>query len=241
MTHGRSGQPVVPLQDVVGWDVRTWGRAVAAWERALETMPPGPLDVLEVGAGPGGPSLWLAARGHRVVTSNLGETERLARPLHERYGLADRIEYRDLDLVAGLPYREAFDVVVFKSVLGGLGSADPALPARALDEVRAALRPGGLVLWAENLRGNWLHRAARGIAYRIRRARTWQYLTLPRLRELLTARFEAVELHAGGVLAVLGPNERARDRLARVDQALLDRALPASWHYMAYGTARRPR
>lgn len=229
-----------PVSDIIGWDVRTWGRAVETWERALEALPSGPLDALEVGAGPGGPSLWLALKGHRVVTSNLGETERLARPLHERYGVADRIEYRDLDLTAGLPYRESFDVIVFKSVLGGLGSADPALPGIALDEVLAALRPGGLVLWAENLRGNWVHRCARSLAYRIRRARTWQYLTLTRLRELFGARFADVELHAGGVLAVLGTSEPSRDRLARADQAFFNRLVPASWHYMAYGTARKP-
>lgn len=229
-----------PLADIVGWDVRTWGRAIETWERALAALPDGPLDVIEVGAGPAGPSLWLALKGHRVVTSNLGETERLARPLHERHGVADRIEYRDLDLTAGLPYRAAFDVVVFKSVLGGLGSADPALPPAALDAIRDALRPGGLLLWAENLRGNWLHRSARWAAYRIRRARAWQYLTLRRLRELLDARFVDVDVHVGGVLAVLGASEPARDRLARADQAVFDKIVPASWHYMAYGFARKP-
>lgn len=229
-----------PVADIIGWDVRTWGPAVEVWGRALAAMPEGPLDVLEVGAGPGGPSLWLAMQGHRVVTSNISATEQQARPLHERYGVADRIEYRDMDLTATLPYRDHFDVVVFKSVLGGLGGVDPELPAVALDEIRAALRPGGLLLWAENLRGNWLHRAARSLAYRIRRVPIWQYLTLRRLRSLLAARFADTELHVGGVLAVLGTSEPARDRLARADQACFDRIVPASWHYMAYGSARRP-
>lgn len=228
------------LTDIVGWDVRTWGPAVDAWERALESLPSGPLDVLEVGAGPGGPSLWLALKGHRVVTSNLGQTEAQARPLHERYGVADRIEYRDLDLTSGLIAPASFDVVVFKSVLGGLGSADPALPAMALDAIRTALRPGGVLLWAENLRGNWLHRTARAVAYRIRGVAIWQYLPLRRLRELLEARFTEVDMNVGGVLAVLGTSESARDRLARADQACFDRIVPASWHYMAYGSARTP-
>ncbi len=231
------------IEDVVGWDVRTWSRAVEFWEQALQAFvsmgDDRSLDVLEIGAGPGGPSAWLAAKGHRVVTSNLDNTEQLARPLHERLGLADRIEYRDLDLLAGLPYRGAFDVVVFKSVLGGLGGEDSALARRAIAEIHAALKPGGLLLWAENLRGNVGHRLARGIAYRVRRARTWHYLPLGRLRSLLTGAFVDVEVRVGGVLAVLGTSERARDRLARVDQAVLDRVLPASWHYMAYGSARR--
>jgi len=229
-----------PLSDVIGWDVRTWGRAVATWERALEALPDGPLDALEVGAGPGGPSLWLALKGHRVVTTNLGETERQARPLHERYGVAGRVEYRDVDLTDGVPFREQFDVVVFKSVLGGLGGVDPALPVGALDAIHAALRPGGVLLWAENIRGNWLHRAARALAYRVRGVSIWQYLTLRRLRELIGTRFVDVEVHVGGVLAVFGTSERARDRLARADQAFVDRIVPASWHYMAFGTARKP-
>ena len=231
------------IEDVVGWDVRTWSKAVEFWERALqafvETGDDRQLDVLEIGAGPGGPSAWLAAKGHRVVTSNLDNTELLARPLHERLGLANRVEYRDLDLLAGLPYRDSFDVIVFKSVLGGLGGEDPALGERAVEEIRAALKPGGLLLWAENLRGNVGHRLARGIAYRVRNARTWHYLSLKRLRSLLLGAFVDVEVRVGGVLAVLGTSERARDRLARADQAAFDRILPASWHYMAYGSARR--
>ncbi|MBO9578037.1 MAG: class I SAM-dependent methyltransferase, partial [Microbacteriaceae bacterium] len=109
--------PTALLADIVGWDVRTWGRAVSTWDAALAALPAGPLDVLEVGAGPGGPSLWLALKGHRVTTSNLDHTEALARPLHERYGVADRVTYVDLDLTAGSPFDAAFDVVVFKSVL----------------------------------------------------------------------------------------------------------------------------
>ncbi len=234
------------MADIVGWDVRTWSQAVDCWERALagyggeRSGPMRPLDVLEVGAGPAGPSLWLALKGHRVVTSNLGDTAALARPLHERYGVADRVEYRDLDLLAGLPYREAFDVVVFKSVLGGFGDPDPALPAVALAAIRAALKPGGLLLWAENLRGTAVHRFARWFAYRVRHARTWHYLTSTRLRALLAADFVDVDFHAAGTLAVLGTNERARERLAVLDRSVLDRLQPAPWHYMAYGTARRP-
>lgn len=225
------------LADVIGWDVRTWAPAVEAWERAL---PAGRLDVLEVGAGPGGPSLWLALKGHRVVVSDLAATEAQARPLHERYGVAETIEYRDLDLTAGLPYRDAFDVIVFKSVLGGLGGVDPELPGHALDEIRVALRPGGVLLWAENIRGNWMHRGARALAYRIRGVAMWQYPSLRRLKDLLTERFVDVDVRVGGVVAVFGTSEAARHRLAGADRALLNRLVPASWHYMAYGSARKP-
>lgn len=218
--------------DILGWDVRTWSPAVDRWSAAIAGRP-APLRCLEVGAGPGGPSAWLALQGHDVVCSNLTDAEASARPLHERLGVAARVEYREIDLSRTIPYRDEFDVVVFKSVLGGLG--DLATARRAMDEIRAALRPGGVLLWAENIRGSWLHRAARAL-----RGRTgaWRYPTLGELRELLDG-FSAVDVHVGGVLAVLGPTERLRAGLAAVDRAAVDRVTPAGWHYMAYGTATR--
>lgn len=222
------------MTDVVGWDVGTWSTAARFWERTIEPMG-GPLDVLEVGAGPGGPSLWLALQGHRVVCSNLDHTETLARPLHERHGIADRIEYRDLD-VANLPYENHFDLIVFKSVLGGIPHGGRELQREALQQVRKALKPGGRLIFAENLRGTPLHRLARSVAYRRRGVPKWQYLTLSALREFLRD-FREVKLGATGVLALFGRSESQRRSLARADARFWNRAVPASWHYVVYGTA----
>jgi len=230
------------MADILGWDVRTWSRAVEAWQaplrRAALRHPDRPLQTLELGAGPGGPSLWLAAQGHQVTCTNYDNTELLARPLHERYGVTDRIEYRDLDVLSAAPEADRYDVIVFKSVLGGLGGDDASRAATAMAWIFASLRPGGTLLFAENIRGTWGHRLARSVAYRVRGA-SWRFLPLRELRAHL-APFESVELTASGFLAVLGTTESARDRLARADEALFDRIVPASWHYMAYGSALRP-
>jgi len=226
------------LADVVGWDVGTWSTPVRFWERVVEPMG-GRLDVLEVGAGPGGPSLWLALQGHRVVTSNLDHTQRQARPLHERYGVADRVEYRDLD-VANLPYQDHFDLIVFKSVLGGIPHGGRELQREALVQLHRALKPGGRLIFAENLRGTPLHRLARAVAYRRRGVPKWQYLTLRDLREFLRD-FREVELRTTGVLALFGRSEDRRRALARADARFWNRAVPASWHYVVYGTAVKER
>lgn len=228
--------PAAPTRaDVLGWDVRTWSPALERWEREVGEAPPR-LRCLEVGAGPGGPTLWLASRGHEVVCTNLANTEGQAAPLHRRFGVQDRVEYRDIDLREGLPYRDEFDVVVFKSVLGGLGD-DLGFARDVIDEIRAALRPGGVLLFAENIRGGLVHRAARALAYRVR-GTSWRYPTLDELRGLVTRVGEA-DLAVGGVAAVLGPTERVRRVLAGADRAALDRLTPERWHYMAYGVARR--
>ena len=225
------------LADVVGWDVGTWSSAVRHWESVLAPRG-GPLDCLEVGAGPGGPSLWLALAGHRVTCSNLDHTETQARPLHERYGIADRVTYRDLDVQA-LPFHEEFDVAVFKSVLGGIPDGGQAEQRLAIENLHAALRPGGLLLFAENLRGTPVHRLARSAAYRRRGVPQWRYLSLSELREHLRD-FELVQLHTTGVLALFGPTETSRRALSRVDRVLGNRLMPARGHYVVYGSALKP-
>ena len=227
--------PEPALVDLLHWDVRTWSVALDAWAPVVAAAPP-VLRCLEVGAGPGGPTLWLAAQGHDVVCTNLAGTREQAFPLHERYGVVDRVEYRDIDLREGLPYRDEFDVVVFKSVLGGLG-ADPAFARSVIAEIRAALKPGGVLLFAENLRGSPVHRAARWLAYRVRRS-SWRYPTLDELTGLLDA-FDDLDLRTNGSVAVLGPTEGIRSVLAGLDAAALVRITPARWRYMAYGVARR--
>jgi SAM-dependent methyltransferase len=222
------------MADVAGWDVATWSKAVRFWEHFVEPMG-APLDVLEVGAGPGGPSLWLASLGHRVTTSNLDKTEEQARPTHERHGVADRVTYLDLD-IADLPYENAFDIVVFKSVLGGIPHGGRELQREALVQIRKALRPGGRLVFAENLRGTPLHRLGRWVAYRRRGVPKWQYLTLRDLREFLRD-FREVQLRTTGVLALFGRTEPRRRALARADARFWNRAVPASWHYVVYGTA----
>lgn len=221
--------------DILGWDVRTWSPALDCWAAAIGERA-APMRCLEVGAGPGGPSLWLASLGHEVVCTNLADTEAQAAPLHRRFGVGHRVEYRDIDLREGLPFRDDFDVVVFKSVLGGLGD-DPAFARDVMAQIHAALRPGGHLLFAENTRGGMLHRGARRLAYRIRRS-SWRYPTLAELDGLL-AGYRDVRMRVGGVAAVFGPTEGIRDVLARLDRAVLERLAPRDWHYMAYGTARR--
>jgi SAM-dependent methyltransferase len=222
------------LADVVGWDVGTWSTPVRFWERVVEPMG-GPLDVLEVGAGPGGPSLWLALQGHRVVTSNLDNAEALARPLHERHGVVDRVEYRNLD-VANLPYENQFDLVVFKSVLGGIPHGGREQQRAAVAQLHKALKPGGRLIFAENLRGSPLHKLGRRLAYRRRGVPIWRYVTLGDLRAFLRD-FREVQLEVTGVLALFGTSEPRRRSLAKADQRFWNRVVPPSWHYVVYGTA----
>lgn len=217
------------LKDVLVWDVRTWSVAVEFWDESISDDGAA-LDCLEIGAGPGGPSLWLALRGHRVVCSNLANTEAMASELHEKYGVSASIEYRDID-VTDVPYENHFDVVIFKSVLGGVGS----LQDQAMQQILKSLKPGGRLLFAENVRGTVLHRIARSIAYRIR-GTSWRYPSLAQMRAHLGG-FTSSEIRTTGVLAMFGTSESARLALAAVDDRVANRITPRSWKYVSYGVA----
>lgn len=224
----------IPVTDIVGWDVRTWAKAVAYWESLLPDDGR-VLRCLEIGAGPGGPSLWLAARGHEVICSNVANTRAQAGPLHERYEV-ETIRYEDID-ARNIPYRDAFDVVIFKSVLGGAG-ATLDQQRHVIGQIHEALAPGGLLLFAENLRGAWLHRAVRALVYRLRRA-SWRFVAAHELRAML-AIFGDWELRSTGFLALLGVTEGHRRALAVVDD-VIGAGVPASWRYVGYGSALKSR
>lgn len=229
------------MQDIVSWDVRTWSTAVLFWESVLAARPTTePLRCLELGAGPGGPSLWLAMRGHDVLCSNWQATEAHARPLHERYGMvggrddarAGRIAYRDVDATQ-MPFENEFDIIVFKSVIGGVG--DKAAQDLAMQGILRALKPGGTLLFAENLRSTLLHRLVRTIAYRVRGS-SWRYVTVKEMRPHL-ARYSHHRVLTTGFLAMFGLKEHQRSALAVADDRVFNRLVPRSWHYVSYGAA----
>lgn len=221
---------LVTAADIVGWDVRTWAKAVDYWRTELPDSA-GPLRCLEIGAGPGGPSLWLALAGHEVICSNFQNTREQASPLHERFGI-DSIAYEDID-ANNIPYENEFDLVVFKSVLGGAAATAEA-QAGVIRQIHAALKPGGTLLYAENLRGTWVHRLARAIAYRLRRA-SWRFVSPQELRGMLAV-FDRHEFRATGFLSLFGVTESQRAALAAVDDAVFAR-VPATWCYVGFGKA----
>jgi len=218
------------VRDIVTWDVRTWSTAVVYWDTVLGT-PERPLRCLEIGAGPGGPSLWLALRGNSVLCTNWQATREQAAPLHDRYGMTG-IEYQDVDATQ-IPFENEFDLIVFKSVLGGVG--DKAAQDRAMAGIHRALKPGGRLLFAENLRGTVLHRLARAIAYRVR-GTSWRYVTVKELTPHL-AKYSRHDIRTTGFLSMFGVRESQRDALAKADDRVFNRIVPASWHYVSYGSA----
>lgn len=225
------------MRDIVEWDVPTWQHAVRGWQRALDAyLPDGQgKTVLEIGARHGGVSLFFALRGFDCLCTDkvVPDDFAAAQALHRQYGVQDQMRYELVDGTA-LPYPdESFDVVVFKSVLGHVGrdGQEQRIPL-AIGEMRRVLKPGGLLLFAENLDASALHRFMRRRF--VRWGKQWNYLTLPRLREYL-APFATVELHTYGFWGCMAKDRWYSDLADR----LCCRKDVSENHYMCYGWAKK--
>lgn len=221
------------LTDVFQWDVATWSRALPLWERAIAEHPGG--DALAIGEREGGLSLWLASKGKRVLCTDVEPLPAAAPSLHRRYGLSERITYDVQDVTALTLPDASVDQVAFKSVIGALGTRDRQI--QAIMEIHRVLRPGGALLFAENLNGTLLH--ARLRKHFVRWEHYWRYLRMPADRELF-APFERVEFRTTGVAHNLGRSEAQRTMLAGMDRVLC-RLVPSSWNTVLFGVCTKAR
>jgi SAM-dependent methyltransferase len=222
------------IDAIIGWDIANWSNFLPFCERFLEAYPAG-RQALEVGARQGGLSLYLALKGYDVVCSDIETPELAAWPLHARHGAAAKITYRALDVLAP-PYPAAtFDLIIFKSVLHALPQAR--LQAQALKELHRLLRPGGLLLFAENLRASPLHRLVRKLMLPGGLLRARRYPTAAEIRTWCRI-FREFQGESWGFLGVWGWREPVRRRLARLDAVMVP-FLPPEWRYILFACARK--
>lgn len=147
------------IKDNIQWDVLTWSKAIAYWEKNVDWSKVE--HCLELGGRQGGLSLWLAMKGKKVICSDLEDVELTAKSLHRKYNIENEISYEDID-ATNIPYVEYFDVIVFKSIIGGIAKIGIIeVQKKVFQEIYKALKPGGILLFAENLVASPLHQFAR--------------------------------------------------------------------------------
>ncbi|MFM7104144.1 MAG: class I SAM-dependent methyltransferase [Flavobacteriales bacterium] len=221
--------------DFLGWDIRSWSRALRYWEKILPEPNENSL-ALELGGREGGLSLWLASKGYKVVCSDLQDVALTANKLHSRFDPFGRIRYEDID-ATNIPYQETFDIVVLKSVLGGVGYNDNLeAQMQVFREVHRALKPGGLFFFAENLKASWLHQFARKKF--IRWGSNWRYMSQEEIAMGLKL-FHSSNMQSTGFSACFGRNENQRNFLSRLDDIIFNPLALNKHKYIVFGFARK--
>lgn len=221
-------------KDIMQWDVKSWSKALSYWESNIvwDKVQNG----LELGGREGGLSLWLALKGKTVVCSDLKNVKETAQQLHLQYNISSHITYQDID-ATDIPYENYFDIIVFKSIIGGIGRNDNyGIQQKVFNEIYKALKPGGKLLFAENLKASSFHQRVRKRF--VNWGSSWRYVSINEMREFLKD-FSNCEIKTTGILGTFGRNERQRILLSSMDKLILNKICPENWKYICYGIAEK--
>jgi SAM-dependent methyltransferase len=220
------------IKDIIGWDVVNWSKAIEFWEQTIPLKQRN-FKCLELGGIKGGLSLWLSLQGNQVVCSDLENPEKQASVLLNKYKAKATFEAID---ATKIPYENHFDVIAFKSILGGISrNNNHSLKKKTIDEIYKALNEKGVLLFAENLEASLLHKFLR--KYFIKWGHEWNYLHVDEVSELFQS-FKRVTYITVGFFAAFGRNEMQRNFLGRIDQ-ILNPIIPKKMKYIVIGIAEK--
>jgi len=221
----------VDLKSCFEWDVESWSRAVHVWRTGLERLPSSATG-LDIGGRNGGLTLFLVKeKGISMVCSDLSNPKDHAIKLHKQKNITDKVAYAAVDCT-NISYEDnTFDIVVFKSVIGALGDFNR--QQQAINEMHRVLKPGGVLLFAENQEATKLHMFLRKKL--VRWSSYWRYLKSRDMATFLSP-FSHKEIRTTGFFAVFAPEGTLRKMAAIVDR-MICKVIPGSFHYITYGYA----
>lgn len=221
------------VKDCVEWDIVNWSKSLRFWDENVDLENKN-YKCLELGGRRGGLSLWLALKGNDVICSDLENPQVEAEVLHNKYNCGNRISYEAID-ATDIPYNSHFDIIVFKSILGGISRDGKVQLAQAvIDQIFKALRPGGKLLFAENLKASMLHSFLRQRL--VRWGDSWNYMDIEHLPGLFCA-FQTLKYDTAGFLGAIGRSETQRYIFGRLDSMLFDWSLNHRLKYIVFGFA----
>ncbi len=229
-------ESMLMIRNFIEWDVENWSKAIDFWDKHIDLKDKN-YCCLDVGGRNGGLSLWLALQGNNVICSDLENPRKNAEKLHKKFNCADRISYKAINAL-NIPFENNFDVVIFKSIIGGISkNKNDALKRKIISEIFKSLKPGGFLLFAENLQGSIFHILARRLF--VKWGRSWNYLHFEEINDLLSE-FDSVKYETVGFLGLFGRTEKQRWLLGKVDHYLC-KIIPTSKRYIVFGCARKPK
>ncbi len=218
-------------KEIFEWDIHNWSKSVRVWDPVLKSIQGG--QAAAFGERAGGLSLYLAKHGFEVNCSDYDGFNDTPLALHKKHEVEGRISYSAQDITQIDFPDNHFDVVMFKSVIGALN--DKGRQQQAIDELYRILKPGGYLLFAENLEATSIHRWARNKFTSW--GHRWRYLKWKERHEMF-GKFASSKFKTRGFLATFGRTEGQRNFLAIWD-TLNHWWIPKKGKYILMGACRK--
>ncbi len=219
------------INDIIQWDVKNWARLIEIWRTIIEDKEL--KNALALGEREGGLSLWLALNNKNVTCTDYRDFKNVPLELHSKHKVEDKVNYSQEDATNLSFENDSYDIVIFKSMLGALGTNTK--QKQALKEAYRVLKPGGYLLFAENLKASRLHQFARKKF--ISWGENWHYPSLDEIQEQCSD-FESFEYETHGLLSPFGRSENQRKTLSLLDHTFRY-ITPESWRYILFGIAQK--
>ena len=223
-------------KDIIGWDIANWSLSLDLFEKNIDFK--NRKKVLELGASgvSGGYSLFFANKGHLVTCSGLNKPNEELISVHQKYNCHTSIAYKAID-ATNIPDIEKFDIVCFKSMLGGICRGNNQNKAKdVFRQIHKVLKPNGHLVFAENLGSTWIHMAFRNkFGSTIGdKSGNWYFFSLNELINLIKKDYEVVDYSTAGFLGCFGRNEWQKNLLGFLDKNILDFIIPKKWNYIFF-------
>lgn len=215
------------INEIIQWDVKNWKNALPFWDAHFDIKPG--MKVLALGEREGGLSFYFAKLGCEVYCTDYNEMPEVTQKMHQEKGVADKIQYKQIDIRDIDFENETFDIVVFKSVLGVVN--DKAGQDQSINEIHRVLKKGGAFLFAENTKATKFHSFMRKKF--IKWSNIWRYIKLEDFNEW-AKKFSKSDFKVHGFMALFGRSEGQR-KVISVFDAIVSPITPKSWKYIYFG------
>ena len=224
------------LNDIIGWDVVNWGKSIKFFEKNIDfsKMKNG----LEIGAGSfGGYALYFAKKKLITTCSNPEGEFGNIKKIHSSYPFAKKIKYEKIDAL-NIGYEDTFDCIGFKSIMGIVGYknkdrlANLDIQKRVIREISKALKIGGYLIFADNLKGSKFHQFINNKFGWGKNSQGWRYFSTKEYFEIIGDDFEIINYQTVGVFGFLGKFEIIKKFLGIFDSILFNKLLNENSRYI---------
>lgn len=218
------------IKDIIQWDIPNWQKALHFWEKHTDFA--SGMQALGIGEREGGLSLWLALKGVQVTCSDFNPFPEATRILHQKYAVQHLLKYQKEDATQLSMPDNSFDIVIIKSVLGALSTKER--QQKAINEFYRVLKPGGVLLLAENMEATAFHTAVR--KHFAPWAVYWRYLSFKNDMDLFD-RFSTRQTAGFGFWGFMGKGRL--ERITHEADKITGPLIPKKWRYIMAGVFKK--